>query len=85
MIEKRIILNEGIFTRICKMGFFDYQSQYGKSDVHLTKLEIKDLCEGKEVIKLVDGESVKLLPNVSSDISIEIVKRSPLFSDLYVK
>lgn len=79
----KILLTETSFSNICKSGFIRYYSkEYGTSDVSLTKLDIMSLIKGETVTKNF-GEKMEIKLNLSNEMAKEIVKRSPLFSDIY--
>ena len=85
MKETRISLNETNFTNLCKRGFFPHQSAgHGRTDVYLTKADMKELMTGKIIEKNIDEEVIKIaLQDIGSDLITEIVKRSPIYSDIY--
>lgn len=84
MKERKIFLDEFSFTNLCKFGFIKHLSNLGTIDLHITKKDIIDLYTGKEVIKDFSDEVVKiLLSDLDSTLIKEIIRRSPVFSDLY--
>ena len=83
MKETRIVLTESHFTFLCKYGFFIHKTEYGKTDLSMTKIDIKDLATGKIVEKEVDDGVVKLaLQDIGTEMIKEIIKRTPLYSDI---
>jgi hypothetical protein len=82
--ETRIVLNEKTFTNIIKYGFVKYDSsKSGRNDITFNKLDIKSLCLGEIVEKTMDDGVVKfVLEEMDPDYVIEIVKRSPIFSEI---
>ena len=82
-MEKRILVDEKLFTEICKKGFLTSRDQFGNIDVHFTKLEIKDLCAGKIVEKAqFEPKTLFALANLGEEM-MNILKRSPVFYGLY--
>lgn len=82
--EIRTILTETLFTGLCKNGFIRHQSTAsGTYDVRFTRIDIKQLCEGKIVQKDVDDAILKFaLQDLGLDLIREIVRRSPIYSEL---
>jgi len=84
MKEIRNSLNEAMFTNICKHGFIRHQSTLsGTFDVRFSKNDMKQLCLGQIVEKDADDAILKFaLQDLGLDIIKEVVKRSPIYSDL---
>lgn len=84
MQEKRILLTETSFTNLCKSGFIVYSSpENGRDEISITKLEIKRLANG-EIIEKNIGNFYKIaLQDLGLELIKEIIKRSPLYSELY--
>jgi hypothetical protein len=82
--EIRTSLNEAMFTNICKHGFIRHQSTLsGTYDISFTRIDIKHLCKGEVLEKQTDDAVLKLaLQDIGSDLIREIVKRSPIYSEL---
>lgn len=82
--EIRHSLNEGMFTNICKHGFVKHQSTLsGTYEVRFTRLDIKHLCKGDILEKDTDDAVLKFaLQDLGLDLIREIVKRSPIYSEL---
>jgi hypothetical protein len=82
--EIRTSLNESMFTNICKHGFIRHQSTLsGTYDVSFTRIDIKHLCKGEVLEKQTDDAVLKLaLQDIGSELIREIVKRSPIYSEL---
>jgi hypothetical protein len=82
--EVRIVLNEGMFTSICKHGFVKHQSTLsGTYDVRFTRIDMKHLCTGEILEKQTDDAVLKFaLQDLGSELIREIVKRSPIYSEL---
>lgn len=83
-MEKRILLTEGMFTGLCKMGFMKFDND---TQITFTSREITQLCKGEVLNKSVIGWSETtnyqfLLQDISFEMINEILKRSPIFSDL---
>ena len=78
-----IILNESKFTGLCKIGFMTIHNDMGRDDLYLSKRDIKSLYENKEVTK-IQGNTYVIKLNIEDDYLIkDIIKRSPLFGDMY--
>ena len=84
MKEIRHSLNEGMFTTICKHGYIKHQSTLsGSFDVRFNKNDIKQLTQGVIVEKDADDAVLKFaLQDLGQEMIREIVKRSPIYSDL---
>lgn len=84
MKEIRHSLNESMFTTICKHGFIKHQSTLsGTFDIRFNKNDIKQLSQGSIVEKDADDAILKFaLQDLGLDIIREIVRRSPIYSDL---
>ena len=82
--EVRTSLNEVLFTNICKHGFIRHQSTLsGTYDVRFTRVDMKHLCLGDVIEKQTDDAILKFaLQDLGSEMVREIVKRSPIFSEL---
>ena len=82
--EIRTSLNESMFTNICKHGFIRHQSTLsGTYDVSFTRIDIKHLCKGEILEKQTDDAVLKFgLQDIGSELIREIVKRSPIYSEL---
>lgn len=83
--EIRIVLNEMTFTNLCKSGFFTHNSpEFGKSDIHIYKHDIKQLITDKVVSKEIGSEVFKIaLAKLEYELVKEIIRRSPIFSEMY--
>lgn len=84
MKEIRNSLNEAMFTNICKHGFIRHQSTLsGTFDIRFSKNDMKQLCLGQIVEKDADDAILKFaLQDLGLDTIKEVVKRSPIYSDL---
>jgi len=84
MKEIRHSLNESMFTTICKHGFIKHQSTLsGTFDIRFNKNDIKQLSQGVIIEKDADDAILKFaLQDLGLDIIREIVRRSPIYSDL---
>lgn len=84
MKEIRHSLNEVMFTTICKHGFIKHQSALsGTFDIRFGKNDIKQLCQGLVIEKDADDAILKFgLQDLGLDVIREIVKRSPIYSEL---
>lgn len=82
--EIRVSLNEAMFTNVCKHGFIRHQSTLsGVYDVQFTRIDMKKLCTGEVLEKQTDDAILKFgLQDIGSELIREIVKRSPIYSEL---
>jgi hypothetical protein len=82
--EIRTSLNEALFTNICKHGFIRHQSTLsGTYDVNFTRVDMRKLCKGEMLEKQTDDAVLKFaLQDLGSEMIREIIKRSPIFSEL---
>lgn len=79
MKEIRIVLTENMFTNICKNGFM----RYGSSDISFSKNDIKVLTLGEILDKELDDSLFRfILEDIGMETIIEILKRSPIYSDM---
>jgi hypothetical protein len=84
MQEIRTVLTETLFTSVCKLGYFTYGIGYTRTDVYFNKNDIKILESGEILSKVENGIEFKfVLQDIGIDLIKGIIKRSPLFSDLY--
>ena len=84
MNEIKIVLDEFRFTNFCKLGFIQYKNGNSNIEIPLTKLDIKTLFKEDTLEKnYYEDKVVVLLLNIDKHLLKEIIKRSPLFSDLY--
>jgi len=85
MKENRTLLNEPMFTNLCKMGYFTAVENNGKNDLYFTKEDIKLLATGKVVTKEAGYTQTNwlfMLQDIGFDTINEILKRSPIYADL---
>lgn len=76
--EIRTVLNESAFTNLCKVGYIR-----AKNDILFNKLDIKALISGDILEKIEDDAIYKfMLQDIGIDNIREILKRSPVFSEL---
>jgi len=82
-MERKILLNEADFTSICKKGF---AAADGKQ-LSFSSREIATLCQGK----ILEKQSIEwtgtlefkfALQDIGFETINEILKRSPIYSDL---
>jgi len=84
MKETRILLNETNFTNLCKMGYFTHLGELGTMNISITKTDIKRLANGEIISKEFSNEVIKIaLQDIGFELIKEIIKRSPMFSDMY--
>ena len=82
-MERRILLTEGMFTGICKMGFL----KDGNTQLNFTSNEIVTLCKGEILEKTYNDWTENIifkfvLQDIGFEMINEILKRSPIFGDL---
>lgn len=84
MNELRTVLGEKLFTQICKTGYMTHGTGYNATDVKFTKSDIIVLSTG-EILEKVENDQIfkYLLQDIGTDLVKEIVKRSPIYSELY--
>lgn len=82
MNEKRILLSESNFSQLTKIGNF----QIGNYSVQFDKNDIRTLCKGEIIEKTgvdwTDTTYKFMLQDIGFDNINEILKRSPIFSEL---
>ena len=84
MKEIRILLTELTFTNLCKSGFITQNTEYGRMDISITKRDLQTLVTGQILTKDVNGLVVKMaLQDIGMEHIKEIIRRSPLFSEMY--
>jgi len=74
------LLDESKFTNLVKNGYITYIDDMGRKDIHLTKNDIKRLILEQTISK---GDINILIYNMRIEDCKEIIKRSPLYSDLF--
>lgn len=82
--EIRILLTESSFTQLCKTGFYtNNRGPFSKTDIYITKSDMKEISTGKILEKEVGGEIFKFTLQDIGIVSIrEILKRSPIYSEI---
>lgn len=76
-------LDETNFTILCKIGHFTRNTPNGDDVIYFSKTDIKNLYNRETVIKTSYHKyEIDLLLNDKYLIK-EIIRRSPIFSDLY--
>jgi len=85
MRETRILLTETTFTNLCKSGFIPQKSAtYGSIDINITKADMAVLTSGKILSKDIGSEPFQIaLQDIGLTLIREIVKRSPIYSEMY--
>lgn len=82
MIEKRILLTEITFTGICKTGFFKCEAP-NTTYINFLKEDIRKIITGSILEKHIDEHVFKfLLQDIGIPTIVEILRRSPVYSDL---
>ena len=84
IMEKRIVLTEPLFTGVCKRGFIQLDNS---TQLSFTSKDISEICKGQILEKQIhdwNGTTVIkfALQDIGFDTINEILKRSPLFSEL---
>jgi hypothetical protein len=84
MEEIRISLNQATFTQLCKVGFLFLNSQKtGRIEIYITKQDMREISSGSVLKKITQGISFEIaLQDIGSDLIREIIKRSPIYSDM---
>ena len=85
MKEIRILLNYPMFTNLCKMGFYNEENISERIQLYFTKEDIRLLINGKVVEKessYTNTNYMFMLQDIGFENINEILKRSPIFSDL---
>ncbi len=82
--EVRTIVTEQLFTNFCKSGYITHKSDIsGSQDIRFSKVDIKLLATGQILEKETDDTMYKFaLQDIGSDLIREIVRRSPIYSEL---
>jgi len=83
MKEYKITLNEFLFTNVCKFGFIIHQSDLGRIEIPITKRDIKAIATGELLKKSTSDNYEIILQDIGFELTKEIIKRSPMYSDLY--
>lgn len=85
MKEYEINLNEEAFNTLTKYGFINHRDEEEVVEIPIYKSDIKKLHDNFFLIKKVKNiYNIKLVGNIDKDLLTEIVKRSPLYSDLFI-
>lgn len=80
------ILNTPQFTQLCKTGFMTKQTSDGRGDLQFYSADILELCNGKVIEKQLYNETYRFqVVGISNDDIKEIVKRSPIYSNIIDK
>ena len=80
--EINLVLNEFGFTSVCKEGFIKFVGSNGRNELYLTKLDIISILENGIFEKKVGQDTLKLYLEVSKETIKEIIKRSPMYSNI---
>ncbi len=86
-MKKEIILtlDEPSLTYIIKHGVVIHQSTLtGRHDVHFNKIDIRQLIKNRTYLREMDDAIIKynIADYLKNDTIKEILKRSPVYSDL---
>lgn len=84
MKEVRTPLSEKLFTQICKTGNMMHGVGYDSTDIRFTRADIIFLASG-QILEKNENEKkfMYILEDFGKDMIKEIVKRSPIYSELY--
>ncbi len=82
--EIRTVVTEQLFTNFCKSGYITHRSEIsGPQDIRFSKIDMKNLATGQILEKETDDTVYKFaLQDIGKDLIREIVKRSPIYSEL---
>ncbi len=82
--EIRTVVTEQLFTNFCKSGFITHKSEIsGQEDIRFSKNDMMVLATGQILEKETDDTVYKFaLQDIGKDLIREIVKRSPIYSEL---
>jgi len=84
MKEIRILLTESTFTQLCKMGFIAYKkNMFINTEIYITKSDLIEITSGNILTKEIDDTIFLLaLQDIGIENVIEIVRRSPVYSEI---
>ena len=83
MKEIRTVLTETSFSNLCKKGYIAESTSMGKTDLNFNKSDIKVLISGEILEKIQDDTKfLFILQDIGLENIKEIIKRSPIFSEL---
>jgi hypothetical protein len=78
-----LMFNELGFTNVCKEGFIRYIDEDGyRKEFYLSKLDILYLLENSNILKKFSTDTINIFLNIDKETIKEIIKRSPLYSNL---
>ena len=82
--EVRTLLTESSFSNLCKIGSVTHNSIIsGKMAINFTNADIRGIISGRVFEKEVDDATLKfLLQDIGVDMIREILRRSPLYSEI---
>jgi hypothetical protein len=84
MKEIRILLTEDSFTSLCKSGFINYTHPVeGNFEIPITKDDVKILASGEILSKPNERNFKVALSDLGLEYIKEIIKRSPVYGQLY--
>lgn len=84
MKEIRILLDEDKFINTCKSGFVTYNHLIeGNFEIPITKEDVKVLATGEILSKPLERDFKIALADLGLEYIKEIIKRSPLYGQLY--
>lgn len=86
-MEKRISLNEAMFTSLCKRGYWVDHINGQNIEIPFNSRELSTVCKGEILDKIYSDWNGNIifkfaLQDIGFDTINEILKRSPLFADL---
>ncbi len=77
-----LIFNEIGFTSVCKEGFIKYISDGQRREFYLSKMDVLEILEHSSLNKENTIDSINIVINIDKEIIKEIVKRSPMYSNI---
>ena len=82
--EIRILLTEGSFTQVCKMGNIKYFiSEHEKYEFSMSSMDMKQLAAGKIVTKPIENKIFLItLQDIGTEMIRDILMRSPVYSSI---
>lgn len=84
MEELNIALDEGGFTSLCKNGGLTYGSGYDRKEISISRLDMVSLMKGDIISRDVMDRKINIkIFNVSDYLVKEIIRRSPIYSQIY--
>lgn len=80
---KKVSVDQGIFTQICKFGFLTDTTPFGRVEISFSRVDIENLCRGVKIEKVYSGQVYNFLMLSMDRIQkYNILKNSPLYWQL---